>query len=183
MVHIIYNHNLRFFHQLQTFHLVLKFSSKNLCCFVDMPLYSNSSSTIALNSSKIISEVFTPFFSCSKKLNLLQSSLGLDDKNIVFDSSADSAVMACGDWINLLRDLSLVLCLSKTLLQNTFPLRIQTLVFFCETSNGYFIVFISYHFQKTSMQFELFICITESHQIVMNSNRYCSMYQKVIDPI
>ena len=48
-------------------------------------MYSNNLSTIATVSSSIISEFFPACFSCSNKLNLLHSSLGSEDVNIVLD--------------------------------------------------------------------------------------------------
>ena len=54
-----------------------------LCCFLDIHLYSNNLSSIATISSLIISEFFPACFSCNNNFNLLQSSSGSDDKNIV----------------------------------------------------------------------------------------------------
>ena len=48
-------------------------------------MYSKNLSTIATVSSSIISEFFPASFSCSNKFNLLHSSLGLEDENIVLD--------------------------------------------------------------------------------------------------
>ena len=55
-----------------------------LCCFLDMHLYSNNLSTIAISSSLIILELLPACFSCNNNFNLSQNSLGLDDKIIVF---------------------------------------------------------------------------------------------------
>ena len=55
-----------------------------LCCFLDIHLYSNNLSTIATLSLLIMSELFPACFSCNNNRNLLQSSSGLDDRNIVF---------------------------------------------------------------------------------------------------
>ena len=57
-----------------------------LCCFLDMHLYSNNLSTIAMISSLFMSELFPACFSCNNNFNLSQSSLGSDDKNIVFET-------------------------------------------------------------------------------------------------
>ena len=47
-----------------------------LCCFLDMPLYSNNLSTKATISSLIMLEFFPACFSCSINFNLSHSSLG-----------------------------------------------------------------------------------------------------------
>ena len=47
--------------------------------------YSNNLSTIAKNIALIISEVILACFSSSNRLFLLQSSLGSDGKNVVFE--------------------------------------------------------------------------------------------------
>ena len=51
-----------------------------------MHLYSNNLSIITTISSLIISELFPACFSCYNNFNLSQSSLGSDDKNIVFET-------------------------------------------------------------------------------------------------
>ena len=51
-----------------------------------MHLYSNRLSAIATISSLVMSEIFSTCFSCSRKFNLSQSPLELEDKNHVFDS-------------------------------------------------------------------------------------------------
>ena len=56
-----------------------------LCCFLDMHLYSNNLSTIATISSLFISELLPACFSCNNNLNLSQSSLGSEDRIIVFE--------------------------------------------------------------------------------------------------
>ena len=55
-----------------------------LCCFLDIPLYSNNLSTIATVSSLIMSELFPACFPCNNNHNLSQSSSGSDDRIIVF---------------------------------------------------------------------------------------------------
>ena len=55
-----------------------------LCCFLDMPLYSNNLSTIATISSLIKSELFPACFSCNINFNLLHSSSGSDGKKYCF---------------------------------------------------------------------------------------------------
>ena len=55
-----------------------------LCCFVNMYLFSSNLSTIAMISSSILSELFLVCLSCSNTFDLSHSSLGSDDKNIVF---------------------------------------------------------------------------------------------------
>ena len=49
-----------------------------------MHLYSNNLSTTATISSLNISELLPACFSCNNNLNISHSSLGSDDKNIVF---------------------------------------------------------------------------------------------------
>ena len=56
-----------------------------LCCFLDMHLNSNNLSTIATISSLIISELLPACFSCNNNLDLSQSSLGSEDRIIVFE--------------------------------------------------------------------------------------------------
>ena len=56
-----------------------------LCCFLDIHLYSNNLSTIATISSSIISELLPACFSCNNNFNLSQSSLGSEDRIIVFE--------------------------------------------------------------------------------------------------
>ena len=51
-------------------------------CFVDMHLYSNNSSTKAMFSSLIMSELFPACFSSSNNFNPSHSSLGSDDGNL-----------------------------------------------------------------------------------------------------
>ena len=55
------------------------------CCFVDMLLCSNSSSTIATFSALIRLELFPPCFSGSNNFYISQSLVGLDEKNFVFE--------------------------------------------------------------------------------------------------
>ena len=51
-----------------------------------MHLYSNNLSTIAMISSLILPKLFPACFSCKDNFNLSQSSIGSDDKNIVFET-------------------------------------------------------------------------------------------------
>ena len=57
-----------------------------LCCFLDIHLYSNNLSTIAIFSSLIKSELFPACFSCNNNLNLSHNSLGSDDRIIIFET-------------------------------------------------------------------------------------------------
>ena len=66
-------------------------------------LYSNNLSTIATISSLIMSELFPACFSCSNNFNLLHSSSGSDDKNIVFETPE---AIILGDLSILIIDLS-----------------------------------------------------------------------------
>ena len=52
--------------------------------FLDMHLYSNNLATKTTISSLIVSELSPACFSCNNYFNLSQSSLGSDDRNIVF---------------------------------------------------------------------------------------------------
>ena len=70
-----------------------------------MHLYSNNLSTIATTSLLIISELLPACFSCNNNFNLLQSSSGSDDKNIVFETPE---AMIAGDYSNFIRVLSRV---------------------------------------------------------------------------
>ena len=70
-------------------------------------MYSESLSTIATVSSVMLSQTFPASFYFSNIFNPLQNSLGLEDKNFVFHSLRDPAMIA-GDLSNLKRDLSLV---------------------------------------------------------------------------
>ena len=72
-----------------------------------MHLYSNNLSTIATISSLIKSELFPACFSCSNNFNLSQSSLGSDDKNIVFETPQAETIKP-GDFSNFIRVLSRV---------------------------------------------------------------------------
>ena len=56
-----------------------------LCCFLNIHLYSNNLSTIATISSLIISKLLPACFSCNNNFNLSQSSLGSEDRIIVFE--------------------------------------------------------------------------------------------------
>ena len=68
-----------------------------------MHLYSNNLSIIATISSLIISELLPACFSCNNNFNLLQSSSGSDDKNIVFETPE---AKIAGDFSNFISFLS-----------------------------------------------------------------------------
>ena len=91
-----------------------------LCCFLNIHLYSNNLSTIAIISLLIKSELFPACFSCSRNFNQLHSSSGLDGKNIEFEIPE---AMITGDLSNLLIDLSRSLLRPFCLLSNfiSFP--------------------------------------------------------------
>ena len=55
-----------------------------LCCFLDIHLYSNNLSIITTISSSIKLELLPACFSCINNFNLSQSSLGSEDRIIVF---------------------------------------------------------------------------------------------------
>ena len=57
-----------------------------LCCFLDMHLYSNNLSKIAIISSLMKLTFFPACFLCSNSFNLLHISSGSDDRNIVFET-------------------------------------------------------------------------------------------------
>ena len=69
-----------------------------LCCFLDKHLYFNNLSIIAKISTLIITELLPACFYCNNNFNLSQSSLGSDDKIIVFETPV--AIIA-GDLSNL----------------------------------------------------------------------------------
>ena len=69
-----------------------------------MHLYSNSSSTIALISLLITSEMFPACFSCNNNFNLLHKLSGSDDR-IVFFENPKAAI--AGDFSKFSIDLSL----------------------------------------------------------------------------
>ena len=73
-----------------------------------MHMYSNNASTIATISSLTISQLFPACFSFNNNFNLLQSSSGSDDENIV--DSPESLI--AGDFSNFIRVLSQVEFLS-----------------------------------------------------------------------
>ena len=73
-----------------------------LCCFLDIHLYSNNLSTIATNSSLIMSELFPACFSCNNNYNLLQSSSGSDDIKIVFETT-EAETIKLGNFSNFIR--------------------------------------------------------------------------------
>ena len=72
-----------------------------LCCFLDMHLYANNLSTIATISSLIISELFPAWFSCYNNFSLSHSSLGSDDKKIVFETP-EAETIEPGDLSNFI---------------------------------------------------------------------------------
>ena len=76
-----------------------------LCCFLDMHLYSNNLSIIATFFSLITLELFPACFSCTNNLKLSHSSLGLDDRSIVFETRE---AMIAGELSNFIRALSQV---------------------------------------------------------------------------
>ena len=78
------------------------------CCFLDMHLYSNNLSTIAIIFSLIKLEFFPACFSCSNNVILLHISSGSDDKNVVFETP-EAETIEPGDLSNFIRVLSLLL--------------------------------------------------------------------------
>ena len=72
-------------------------STKVECCFVDMHLYSNYLSAIALISSLTTSEKFPTQFFCSKIFNLSQSLLELEDKHLVDIEAPDAQTIILFD--------------------------------------------------------------------------------------
>ena len=103
--------------------ILLSSKNPNLCCLVDMHLYSNKLSTIAITFPIIKLELFPVCSSCSNIFNLLHNQLGLDDKNLIFekdfffwdDKTPEADTIIPGDLSNLMTDLSLVLLLPKAL--------------------------------------------------------------------
>ena len=77
-----------------------------------MPFYSNNLSTMATISLLIISELFPACFSCNNNFNLLYSSSGSDDKNIVFETP-QAETLKPGDLNNFISVLSRVDLLTK----------------------------------------------------------------------
>ena len=67
-----------------------------------MQLYSNNLSAIATISPSIKSEIFPSCFSCSKNFNLLQSSLGADEKNLIFQTP-EAETLVLGDFSNFFK--------------------------------------------------------------------------------
>ena len=80
-----------------TFHLI----EVCLCCFLDMPLYSNKVSTKAKVSLLIKSEFFPACFSRSIKISLSQSSLESDGKKIVSETP-EAETIKLGDLSNFI---------------------------------------------------------------------------------
>ena len=72
-----------------------------------MHLYSSNLSIIATISSLIILELLPACFSCNNNFNLSQSSLGSDDRNIVFQTP--EATIAGNSSIFII-EVCLVLC-------------------------------------------------------------------------
>ena len=91
-------------------------------------MYSNNLSFIATISSLIISELFPACFSCSNSFNLLQSSSGSDDKNIVFETP-EAEILKPGDLSNFIRVRSRVDFYLQLLDQSSFLLQNRTLIF------------------------------------------------------
>ena len=77
-----------------------------LCCSLDIQLYSNNLSTIATISSSFKLELLPPCFSCNTNFNLSQSSLGSEDRIIVFEIPK---AMIAGDSSIFLIELCLIL--------------------------------------------------------------------------
>ena len=76
------------------------------CCFLDKQLYSNNLSIIATISSLIKLELLPPCFSCNNNFNQSQSSLGSEDRIIVFEMPE---AMIAGLSSNLVIDSCLML--------------------------------------------------------------------------
>ena len=76
-----------------------------LCCFLDMHLYCNNLSTIAMISSRNMLEILPACFSCSNSFNLFHNSSRLSGKTIVVTPEA----ILAGDLSNFSIDLSLSL--------------------------------------------------------------------------
>ena len=85
----------------------LQLSKICLCCFLDIHLYSNNLSIRATIFRFIVSELFPACFSCYNNFNLLQSSSGSDDKNIVFEIPEAETIKA-GELSNFIGVLSRV---------------------------------------------------------------------------
>ena len=81
------------------------------CCFLNMHLYSNNFSTIAMISSLVMSELFPADISCIVNFNLSQSSSGADDKNIVFETPEAETINPgdLGNFISVLPQIDLSL--------------------------------------------------------------------------
>ena len=73
-----------------------------LCCFLDMQLYSNNLSTIALISPLIILELMPACSSCSNNVYLLHNLSGSDGKNNVFEIP-EAELIKTGDLGTLIR--------------------------------------------------------------------------------
>ena len=80
-------------------------------------------------SSLVTLELFPACFSCCNIFNLLQSSSGSDDKNIVFERP-EAETIKPADLSNFLSVLSRVDFLLVFLYQNSFLLQNHTLIFY-----------------------------------------------------
>ena len=97
-----------------------------LCCFLDLNLYSNNSSTIAIIFLVNCIRIITSFF-CSTRDNLLNSYSGSDEKNIVFETPEAESIKR-GDLSNFISVLSQVDSLPWYLHRNAFLLQHYTLI-------------------------------------------------------
>ena len=86
--------------------------------FRKMQFLSNNLSGIAIISPLKKLELIPACFSCSKSFNLLQSSLGSDDKTNVFETPEAESI-ELGFLSNLVRDLSLMLLLLTPLMSKS----------------------------------------------------------------
>ena len=76
-----------------------------MCCLVDMYLYSNKLSTIATISSLMISDLFPACSFCNNNFNQSESSLGSDDKILVFETP-EAEIIKFGNLCIFIRVLS-----------------------------------------------------------------------------
>ena len=103
----------------------LHFITICLCSFLDIHLYSNNLSTIAMIYSLILLEKLPACFSCNINFNLSQISLGSDVKKFFEIPEA----MIAGDLSNFIRVRSQDL-LPWALISNAFLLQNHTLIFY-----------------------------------------------------
>ena len=134
-----------------------------LCWFLNMNLYSwiciHNLSSIAKFPLLIKPELFPACLCCSNIFILSQSSSEWDGINIVFE--IPEAVIA-GDFSNFISVRSRVDLLPIPLISKCIYFAKSYIKFFIlYISKINFIVFDSYHFQKISIRFEVFTCITE----------------------